>query len=695
MPKIAWVAAPLLAALGWWLWRLARGRPPSRLALNVASSLLLLAYLGATAGLGIFWVAQQQLPVFDWHYLFGYGTLLLLALHLVLNGPLVWRYLRQRWGGGAAGRRPGAAAAWAAGARAGAVGAGRGEARLGGVGVGVVGAAGSRRKALAWVGAGVLAAGAIAWAWRAGHAAGRRAGHDAALAALAARGAGDTDGGGGAAYREADAAGLALVERFQSASSSARRGGLPAAPPVSWGDPPPPFKAVGGPRRPLPPPARAPAAAAAPLTAAEALSTALWHTAAVTERRGGLLLRAAPSSGALWATELAVLAQGVEGLADGVWHHDAAAHALVRLPGAVPPGVLQGAPMAVVATAIFRRTGYKYRDRTWRYVLADLGHALENLRLGARAAGWTLELLPAFDDTALAAALGIDGVEEGVLMVARLAPRPGAGAAPPILSHLPARVGELPAATAPAALPGSAAPAAAPAAAARLQPAAAGLGLTGTVHVASRWPPGRRPPPPVPADVQPGDPPGNPLALIARRRSRRRFAPLPLPRAALQTVLVGLQADRPLLSPALRVHVVVHAVEGLAPGAWDWDAARGRLQPRRRAADAAALRRVSRAAALDQDVVGDAAAVLVLGIARRDWTADAGGPLRGYRHALLEAGLVGERWYLQAEAAGLGACGVGAFFDDEAAALVGVDAAEEWIVHFAALGLRAADGAAG
>ena len=40
-------------------------------------------------------------------------------------------------------------------------------------------------------------------------------------------------------------------------------------------------------------------------------------------------------------------------------------------------------------------------------------------------------------------------------------------------------------------------------------------------------------------------------------------------------------------------------------------------------------------------------------------------------------------------ARGLGACAVGAFYDDEAAALVGVDPAREWVVHFAALGVRA------
>ncbi|MBL8317308.1 MAG: nitroreductase family protein, partial [Burkholderiaceae bacterium] len=60
---------------------------------------------------------------------------------------------------------------------------------------------------------------------------------------------------------------------------------------------------------------------------------------------------------------------------------------------------------------------------------------------------------------------------------------------------------------------------------------------------------------------------------------------------------------------------------------------------------------------------------------------------RAYRHAMLEAGLIGERIYLEGQARGLGVCAVGAFYDDEAAALVGVDPAREWIVHFAALGV--------
>ena len=69
-PKILWVLLPLavyaaLLALAW------RGKAPSRLALNMHSSLLLMAYLLCTAGLGVFWVANQQLRVCGWAWLVG------------------------------------------------------------------------------------------------------------------------------------------------------------------------------------------------------------------------------------------------------------------------------------------------------------------------------------------------------------------------------------------------------------------------------------------------------------------------------------------------------------------------------------------------------------------------------------------------------------------------------------------------
>ncbi|HKX95485.1 MAG TPA: hypothetical protein VJM48_12350, partial [Methylibium sp.] len=96
MSKALWVALPLLLLAALLLLQTWRRRPPSRQTINVVSSLLLAAYVLTTAGLGLFWVANQQLPVFDWHYLFGYATLLLVLLHLAFNLPGALRHLGRR-----------------------------------------------------------------------------------------------------------------------------------------------------------------------------------------------------------------------------------------------------------------------------------------------------------------------------------------------------------------------------------------------------------------------------------------------------------------------------------------------------------------------------------------------------------------------------------------------------------------------
>jgi SagB-type dehydrogenase family enzyme len=45
---------------------------------------------------------------------------------------------------------------------------------------------------------------------------------------------------------------------------------------------------------------------------------------------------------------------------------------------------------------------------------------------------------------------------------------------------------------------------------------------------------------------------------------------------------------------------------------------------------------------------------------------------RGYRYAMMTAGRMGQRLYLAATAMGLGCCGIGAFYDGEAAQLLGL-----------------------
>jgi hypothetical protein len=74
----------------------------------------------------------------------------------------------------------------------------------------------------------------------------------------------------------------------------------------------------------------------------------------------------------------------------GLWHYRPQGHGLARIgTQAAPDAALlpAEAQAAVIATAVWRRTGQKYGDRCLRYVLADLGHALEKPLPGGRRAG--------------------------------------------------------------------------------------------------------------------------------------------------------------------------------------------------------------------------------------------------------------------------------------------------------------------
>ncbi len=686
MDKLIWVLLPLLAAaaaVAWWAWR--RG-PPTRLALNVGSSVLLLVYLLTTAGLGIFWVANQHLPVFDWHYVFGYATVLLLAVHLVFNFRIVWRYLSQRL---AAHKAPAAALAAAAGA-------------------GAAPAFAPRRQALG--GLSLLGAAAAAGL---GFAFGLRQGRTELHVS-----AGPTSGPAAAATRAASGAatadtGLAVVEQFHEFSAHSRAGVFRRAPGADWGAVPPPFKAYPQALQVALPPADTARTAPPGLLDVDALSRLLWASAGVNQVSAGIHFRTSPSSGALFATELYLLARQVPGLDAGWWHYDGRDHRLQRLRALSAAEASEASeaseaawprPAAeLVATAIFRRSGHKYRDRTYRYVLGDLGHLLENTRASAAALGLQWRPLRLFDESMLARTLGLDEAEEGVLACVHLQGR--AAAAESRRPADAARTGEAAAADA-AAFAGQAPdwPAAGPARwTAPPWPQRTVLGVTDAIHRATSLrsatvaePTEAPAPSPTRAASAALPPQGLPpprrvlhdervLALIARRRSIRRYRDEPVPLATLGALLHEMvQRPGAVYSDAVRVDLVSHAVQGLPSTAWRYDAQQHALQRRR---GDTLERSAARRAALDQDVIGDAAVVFVLSIDRSALARDDGGAARGYRHAFIESGLVGERLYLAAAALGLGVCAVGAFYDDEASRLIAVDPAHEWVVHFAALGV--------
>ena len=172
-------------------------------------------------------------------------------------------------------------------------------------------------------------------------------------------------------------------------------------------------------------------------------------------------------------------------------------------------------------------------------------------------------------------------------------------------------------------------------------------------------------------------------------RSTRRFRRAPITRSQLARILaaayapetVGLGEQGALERDRLMTFIATVAVEG----AGEW-----RLLPgaaRARAAQGA-RRREPPVAAVPLPVPGARRRRRRGGVPHRR-------PLRGglrlrrpraYRHLHLDAGLIGERLDLAALGVGLGASGIGGFFDDHVTGLLGIPS-EQAVVYITTIGV--------
>lgn len=179
---------------------------------------------------------------------------------------------------------------------------------------------------------------------------------------------------------------------------------------------------------------------------------------------------------------------------------------------------------------------------------------------------------------------------------------------------------------------------------------------------------------------------------IDRRRSLRDYAGRPLTTAELSWLLhaaTGITGPGGLrAAPSagaqypIETYVVASRVEGIEPGIYHYAAADHALERVRGGTFGGDLV----IAGLGQEFLGQAPVVLVLSaiFQRLRWRYRE----RAYRYALLEAGHIGQNVYLAAEAASLGACAVGAFFDDAVNRLLEVDGVEEAALMLVPVGPR-------
>src|SRR5438552_2481605 len=167
--------------------------------------------------------------------------------------------------------------------------------------------------------------------------------------------------------------------------------------------------------------APAPSALALP-----ALTSLLYYVGGVTKRKtypggGEVLFRAAASTGALYQTEVYVVAGAVDDLPAGVYHFCPGDFTLRRLRTDDARGLLAEAAAdamparraaTLVLSGIVWRNSWKYRARTYRHLFWDGGTMLANAMAAAAALGLTPRLLTGFVDATVHRLLGIDGARE-------------------------------------------------------------------------------------------------------------------------------------------------------------------------------------------------------------------------------------------------------------------------------------------
>jgi SagB-type dehydrogenase family enzyme len=180
---------------------------------------------------------------------------------------------------------------------------------------------------------------------------------------------------------------------------------------------------------------------------------------------------------------------------------------------------------------------------------------------------------------------------------------------------------------------------------------------------------------------------------ITSRRSTRSYTTEPMTTAELSELLflttgtsAGSWGHARRTAPSsgalypIETYAVVHNVEGLERGVYHYAIPEHELELVR----AGDFRSTVVEQGIGQEFLGECGTVLFLTqiLQRmRPKYQD-----RSYRYGLLEAGHIGENGYLAAGSLGLGACGVGAFMDDQINEMLGLDGVEEAAVYMLAVG---------
>ncbi|KTD73820.1 SagB/ThcOx family dehydrogenase [Legionella tucsonensis] len=656
MEKFFWFSLPITLMIIYLFVRAFIGKPMKRRDINMISAIYLIFYLLITAGLGLFWVARMDLPAFDLHYLFGYCLLFLVFVHLWFQLPLVSNWLKRNSPSVLLDETHTQWKSWV--------------------------------KKIFLIIITIIAYSAITTI----------------------------------VYEFITPATIPLIENNPEISSGHRiwfttgekkvdsisyihhQGDLTRSTVFALRfniDKPKEFKNYPNyPVTALPVPSkRSGTSLSQSLSQAQSnsvtflnlqnLSDILYYSSGVTDRLnypgGQLLLRAAASAGALYPNDLYVAAINVKGLKAGIYYYHPANHNLTQIGNqqslqslslASPyPDIQKNTLAIIIITANFDRTIWKYRERSFRYILPDAGHILGNLAVASSSIHLPYVSTSFFDDEQMKTVLSLSPQNEGVLSMVVLGK-----------NKLTERV-TIPQFTSEA-----------------LPKEIQDIELTRLSYklTSVQWKKGSMKTPKTDVTKYQDDIPTadaliqlplgsaakeDTFTIIKNRRSFRQFSNREVSLDDFAGVI--RQSFAPLRNPhnvedgsRVELFVIVSKVKDLAKGVYRYIPEKAALE-KIRAGD---FSKKIYQAGLSQELLERAAFVIA-------WSVDLSriGLLHGerdYRYANLESGIGGETTYLASQARGLGACSVGAFYDEELRAILNTQETEKHVLLLTAVGNR-------
>jgi len=383
-------------------------------------------------------------------------------------------------------------------------------------------------------------------------------------------------------------------------------------------------------------------------------------------------LRVNPSSGNLHPTEFHFCTRDLVEWADGLYHYRASSHMAEQRGIGDFAGKLVSisTPLVFVLTSIVWREAWKYGDRAYRYCLHDIGHAWQALTLAARAIGCESFGLGDFLDDRVSESWLLNQDEWPMLIVTLHGP------------SIPLKKCNSPATILFGGRPN------------RLSDEQVSYFQIERVHAATKIhneaviPSVAQPtqnrrgeiklPSPVTTDYIFGQ-------VVRERRSALDFRggdeSISLPKLAtlLAVTKEPLFADFATLR-LVQLYLYVHRVEDLTPGVYRYWPEHAELEKIKQGDQ----RRVAAALSLGQDLAANACVAFSM-IGDFENAARSYGD-RGYRYVHFEAGAIGQRMYLAAQALNLRATGIGAFYDDEVQRYLNLNSEQGQVVYHFAVG---------